>query len=292
MSLVWLALVLLVTVFIITGLNWLIRYSMRASRIPEQATPAQFGLTYKTVSILSERNKQLFAWYIPVSDHGISPAVVVLHGWGSNAEMMLPVAKPLHHAGYAVLFFDARCHGGSDNDNFASLPRFAEDLDCALVWLAQQPEVNTEKIAVLGHSLGAGAVLLAAARRKDLAAVISVAAFSHPANMMQRFLYARHVPYIPFGWYVMHYVQYTIGYRFDAIAPRNTITQILCPVLLVHGSDDTTIPVSEAYEIYAQRRSDNVQLLILPGEHDPSIELERHIDKLLVFLNQATSTVE
>ena len=286
-STVWL---LLAIVIGIAALNCLIRYSLRAPRIPEQGSPAQYGLPYQTVAIPTARNKQLFGWYIPAIDKVPAPAVVVLHGWGSNAEMMLPVAMPLNQAGYAVLLFDARCHGRSDNDNFASLPRFAEDLDSALAWLVQQPGVDAEKIAVLGHSVGAGAVLLAASRRKDLAAVISVAAFSHPANMMRRFLAARHVPYMPFGWYVIRYVQHIIGHRFDTIAPSHTITQTRCPVLLVHGSEDTTIPVSEAREIRAQRRSDTVQLLILPGEHDSSTELERHADKLLAFLNQATRT--
>jgi len=290
MSLASVAFILLAIALVIAGLNWLIRYSLRAPRIPEQGSPASRGLAYRTVSIPAARNKQLFGWYIPATDNARAPAVAVLHGWGSNAEMMLPVAAPLNQAGYAVLLFDARCHGRSDDDNFASLPRFAEDLDYALAWLAQQPGVDAAKIAVLGHSVGAGAVLLAAARRKDLAAVVSVAAFSHPANMMRRFLAARHVPYMPFGWYVIRYVQHIIGHRFDAIAPRHTITQIRCPVLLVHGSDDTIIPVSEAREIHAQRSSDAVQLLILPGEHDSSTELERHADKLLAFLNQATRT--
>ena len=290
MSLASVEFTLLAIAIVFAGLNWLIRYSLRAPRIPEQGSPALRGLAYQTVSIPGARNKQLFGWYIPAPDNARAPAVAVLHGWGSNAEMMLPVATPLNQAGYAVLLFDARCHGRSDGDNFASLPRFAEDLDCALGWLAQQPGVDAAKIAVLGHSVGAGAVLLAASRRKDLAAVISVAAFSHPANMMRRFLAARHVPYMPFGWYVMRYVQHIIGHRFDAIAPRHTITQIHCPVLLVHGSGDTVIPVSEAREIHVQRRSDAVQLLILPGEHDSSAELERHADKLLAFLNQATRT--
>ncbi|WP_413439298.1 alpha/beta hydrolase [Sulfuriferula sp. GW1] len=290
MSLALLVFTLLAIALVIAGLNWLIRHSLRAPRIPEQGSPAQRGLAYQTVSIPAVRNKQLFGWYIPAPDNARAPAVAVLHGWGSNAEMMLPVAAPLNQAGYAVLLFDARCHGRSDDDNFASLPRFAEDLDCALAWLVQQPGVDAANIAVLGHSVGAGAVLLAASRRKDIAAVISVAAFSHPASMMRRFLAARHVPYMPLGWYVMRYVQRIIGHRFDAIAPRHTITQIRCPVLLVHGSDDTIIPVSEAREIHAQRRSDAAQLLILPGEHDSSAELERHADKLLAFLNQATRT--
>ena len=38
-----------------------------------------------------------------------APAVVVMHGWGGNAALMLPLARPLHEAGYATLFVDARC---------------------------------------------------------------------------------------------------------------------------------------------------------------------------------------
>lgn len=285
MPLASVAFILLAIALVIAGLNWLIRYSLRAARIPEQDSPAQRGLAYQTVSIPGVRNKQLFGWYIPARS-GSGGAEWL----GGNAEMMLPVAAPLNQAGYAVLLLDARCHGRSDDDNFASLPRFAEDLDCALAWLVQQPGVDAANITVLGHSVGAGAVLLAASRRKDIAAVISIAPFSHPANMMRRFLAARHVPYMPLGWYVMRYVQRIIGHRFDVIAPRHTITKIRCPVLLVHGSDDTIIPVSEAREIHAQRRSDAVQLLILPGKHDSSAELERHADKLLAFLNQATRT--
>ena len=46
--------------------------------------------------------------------------------------MMLPLLAPLHLAGFSALLFDARCHDRSDEDDFTSLPRFAEDLECAL----------------------------------------------------------------------------------------------------------------------------------------------------------------
>ncbi len=266
---------------------WLIRYSLRAPRQLEQGTPAQRGLDFRQVAIPTARAKTLFGWFIPAPGGAPAPVVAVLHGWGSNAEMMLPAAVPLHQSGYAVLLFDARSHGRSDGDNFASLPRFAEDLDHALDWLKQQPEVDAARMAVLGHSVGAGAVLLAASRREDLSAVVSIAAFAHPANMMRRFMAAHRVPYVPLGWYVLRYVQQVIGYRFDAIAPSRSITRITCPVLLLHGSEDTIVPASEAETLYALRRSDAVELLILPGEHDASDELARHADKLIGFLDQA-----
>jgi dipeptidyl aminopeptidase/acylaminoacyl peptidase len=213
--------------------------------------------------------------------------VAVLHGWGGNAEMMLPLAQPLHRAGYAVLLFDSRNHGRSDSDGFSSLPRFAEDLEHALDWLAQQPDVDAARLAALGHSVGAAAALLVASRRRDLAAVASIAAFADPESMMRRFLAAHHVPYFPLGRAVLSYVQHAIGHRFSDIAPRNTIRQIHCPVLLVHGSDDVTVPVEDAMTIYAQRPGDQVRLLILSGDHDSSRETERHAGELIDFLDQA-----
>jgi dipeptidyl aminopeptidase/acylaminoacyl peptidase len=213
--------------------------------------------------------------------------VAVLHGWGGNAEMMLPLAQPLHRAGYAVLLFDSRNHGRSDSDGFSSLPRFAEDLEHALDWLAQQPDVDAARLAALGHSVGAAAALLVASRCRDLAAVASIAAFADPESMMRRFLAAHHVPYFPLGRTVLRYVQHAIGHRFSDIAPRNTIRQIRCPVLLVHGGDDTTVPVEDAMAIYARRPGDQVRLLILAGDHDSSREAERHAGELTDFLDQA-----
>jgi dipeptidyl aminopeptidase/acylaminoacyl peptidase len=265
----------------------LVRIGFRAPRIIEQGSPEQFGLAYRKVSIPTENGKRLFAWFVPPPATGPAPAVAVLHGWGGNAEMMLPLAQPLHSAGYAVLLFDSRNHGRSDSDGFSSLPRFAEDLEHVLDWLTLQPDVDATKLAALGHSVGAAATLLVASRRRDLAAVASIAAFADPESMMRRFLAARHVPYFPLGRLVLRYVQRAIGHRFSDIAPRNTIQQIRCPVLLVHGSDDATVPVEDAMAIYARRPGDQVRLLILAGDHDSAREAEHHAGELIDFLDQA-----
>jgi dipeptidyl aminopeptidase/acylaminoacyl peptidase len=282
-----LATVLLVIAALAAVFPLIVRIGFRAPRIRERGSPEQLGLAYREVSIPTENGKRLFAWFVPPPVSGPAPAVAVLHGWGGNAEMMLPLAQPLHRAGYAVLLLDSRNHGRSDSDGFSSLPRFAEDLDRALDWLALQPEVDAARMAALGHSVGAAAALLVASRRPELAAVASIAAFADPESMMRRFLAAHHVPYFPLGRLVLHYVQRAIGHRFSDIAPHNTIRQIRCPVLLVHGSDDATVPVADAMAIYARRPGEQVRLLILAGDHDTSRETERHADELIDFLDQA-----
>ncbi len=283
---------LTVLLLIVTGVgvfHLLIRNGLRAPRIREQDTPQRCGLPYIEVSIPTANGKRLFGWFIAAAGDAATPAVAMLHGWGGNAEMMLPLAAPLRDAGYAVLLFDARNHGRSEEDNFSSMPRFAEDLEHALDWLVRQPGVDAGKVVALGHSVGAAAALLAASRRRSLAAVISIASFSHPEDMMRRLLASRRVPYVPLGWYVLRYVQRIIGHRFSDIAPCNTIRKISCPVLLVHGAEDATVPVEEAEFIYANRAGDHVRLLILAGDHDSVDELDRHIDELTGFLDQATA---
>ncbi len=201
--------------------------------------------------------------------------------------MMLPMAKPLHMAGYSLLLFDARNHGGSDSDDFTSLPRFAEDLESAVEWLHRRATNGPSQVGVIGHSVGAGAALLLGARRPDLFAVVSLAAFAHPDSMMRRWLKLKGIPFWPLGAYVLNYVQYVIGYRFDDIAPRNTIRAASCPVLLAHGTEDELVPASEAEEIYANRHDDRVELMLIPGSHDDYSDMEQHIGKVIRFLDVA-----
>ena len=286
---------LLAALAVLASFNFMLRRSLRAPRIRETASLAQHGITGQEVRLSTQYGKKLFGWLLPGFENQQAPAVIVLHGWGANAEMMLPLARPLQAAGFTVLLIDARNHGSSDADTFSSMPRFAEDLDAAIDWLKTRPEVRPEKIAVIGHSVGAAAALLSASRRHDLSGVISLASFAHPANMMRRWLASKGLPYFPLGWYVLHYVQHVIGHRFDTIAPLNTLPQITCPILLVHGTDDSTVPVADAHALYACRPTERVQLRaqlrvqlrIYPGEHDATDELERHTDELIAFLHSA-----
>lgn len=267
--------------------HWAIRKGLAAPRVPHHTDPGALGLGFDTVRIATANGRMLHAWLIPAPGAAAAPAVVVVHGWGGNAALMLPLARPLHAAGYAALFVDARCHGASDGDGFASLPRFAEDAEHAFAWLAARAGVDPRRIALLGHSVGAGAALFAAARTPQVAAVVSVAAFSHPAAMMRRWLAARRIPEQPLGRYVLGYVQAAIGHRFDDIAPVASIGRILRPVLLVHGEDDAVVPIDEARQILAARGATPAELMIVAGGHESFADLEHHVGRLVAFLDRA-----
>lgn len=261
-----------------------LRISLAAPRVAIMRSLAEHGVAGETVRIPSRRGKTLVAWWLPGQGRG---TVVITHGWGANRELMLPLATPLQAGGWNVLLFDARNHGESDADTFSSMPRFAEDTEAALAWLRARPGMAGAPVALLGHSVGAAAVLLAASRRDDIGAVVSLSAFAHPDGMMRRWLAEKGLPFFPVGWYVMRYVEHVIGHRFDAIAPVTTLPRVRCPVLLVHGRDDEVIPPHDAERLHACRGETPAMLRLLPGDHDLSQHIETELPELLAFIEAA-----
>ncbi len=271
--------------------RWAVWRGFKAPRQPHPHEPAQFGLPARAVQIPTVDGKMLFAWHLAPPGAAPGPAVAVLHGWGANAGLMLPLAAPLWRAGYGLLLLDARNHGQSDGDSFSSMPRFAEDLEAGLDWLAAQPETDPARLAALGHSVGGAAALLAASRRPGrLAAVISLSAFDHPERVMRAYLRRAFIPYWPLGWLVSRYVERIIGHRFDRIAPTATIAAIRCPVLIGHGALDSLVPPDAAQAIHARRAGDWVELDLLDGTgHDEPVCYDTLGARLVTFLDRTLS---
>lgn len=90
------------------------------------------------------------------------PGVLVAHGYAGSKQLMLGYAHVLAHAGYAVMLWDFAGHGA----NATPLEGFPlqQDLDVAYATLIKQPEVDRTRLALLGHSMGSGAVMSAAIR--------------------------------------------------------------------------------------------------------------------------------
>lgn len=244
--------------------------------------PAGVGVRCRVTS-----GKSLFGWFSALPDDSVVPAVLVMHGWGANAAMMSACIAPIRAAGYSVLLLDARCHGLSDDEPFTSLPRFAQDIEAGLDWLAAQPQVDRSRLAVIGHSVGAGAALLCASRSPRLRAVVSISAFAHPQEVMRRFLADHHVPYFVIGWYVLRHVQKVIGAHFGDIAPLHSIGRVSCPVLLVHGTQDEMVPFDDARRILDAARPGVATLMAVPGRHDPSDALHEELPQIVDFLRRA-----
>jgi alpha-beta hydrolase superfamily lysophospholipase len=253
----------------------------RAPRVVEGSTPQQHGMPFIECYLKDANEKSLYAWLITAQNS--QATLVMVHGWGANAEMMLPLAQPFHHAGMDVLLYDARNHGKSDSDSFSSLPRFAEDLGTALEWVKQRNPHH--RIVVLGHSIGSAAAILTASHRDDIDLLIGLSGFAHPNLVMNRHLDRRWLPRF-LRMLIMRYIQWVIGFRFDDIAPMNRIPYVRCPVLLAHGTKDSVVPISDMRLIEANATPQRpISILeIEDAKHDSVEHFQQHAEKLIDFI--------
>jgi len=254
---------------VVVGGVWLHRV-LGAPRVAPGPDPSERGIEAVAVRLPTERGRTLFAWYCPpppTTDGRPAPALVAVHGWGGGADDLMPLAGMLQGHGWGALLIETRCHGRSDGDTFASMPRFAEDASRAVDWIKARPGIDPGRVAVMGHSVGAAAALLLGSRRADLCAVIALASFAHPEEVMRAFLARLRIPYRPFGWLINRYVERVIGHRFRDIAPLTTITRQSAPVLLMHGTADRVVSVGDMERLAAAGRKSGraVTAVAVPG---------------------------
>jgi pimeloyl-ACP methyl ester carboxylesterase len=138
-----------------------------------------FGnLNVKAVSI-PDRDHQLSGLlYRPTaaSAETLLPAVVLVHGLSGFKQMMSGIALELARHGFVSLAVDLVGHGNSEG-----VFGLAGNLDPTLGimssvrYLESQPFVKASSVALVGHSLGAGAVRATAAAHRNIAASVFIA---------------------------------------------------------------------------------------------------------------------
>ncbi len=265
----WLALAVAVAAFyqvlVLVGLA----VAWRNPRVPHEHDPGSLGIGFTEVWIPTAGGRSLYGWWIPAGEAD-APVVVLVHGWGRNVERMLPYVAMLHPAGFHLLAFDARNHGRSGADRFASLKKFSEDVRAAVAFAAARPEAR--RIGVLGLSIGGAAAIHAAAREPRIAAVVSVGAFASPADAM--------LPPARWRWLLLpgmplalRFVEWRIGASLADLAPEASIARAGAPFLLVHGADDAVVPVAHARRL-AAAGAGRAELWVISGRghSDPHLE--------------------
>jgi pimeloyl-ACP methyl ester carboxylesterase len=110
------------------------------------------------------------------------PAFIVLHGFGSNmnAGNVLKPCAMLNDLGYATLRFDMPGCGESEGEKgrLICLEQVGAVSE-AMSMLAQHPQVDPARIAVMGSSFGAAVAVYAGGVDQRIAAVISASGWGH-----------------------------------------------------------------------------------------------------------------
>ena len=128
--------------------------------------PKLGGADYENVKFETDDGLELEGWYIP-SKNGA--AVIAFPGRSGPRE----TARFLARHGYGVLLFDRRGEGDSEGDPNSLGWGGTKDLEAAVAFLRERPDVDPDRIGGIGRSVGGEMLLQFAAESDDLQAVVS-----------------------------------------------------------------------------------------------------------------------
>lgn len=170
------------------------RRMVAPARQPLWTTPSQMGMDFENVQFPAQDSVRLSGWYIPAAatNQANGGTIILAHGWlwnrlgdaaadlaadlsGTTPVELLRLAHTLHCEGYNVLMFDLRNHGESASHPPVTFGQSeSNDLLGALAYLQTRPDVDIDRVGVIGFSLGANALLYALPLTEQIRAAIAV----------------------------------------------------------------------------------------------------------------------
>jgi dipeptidyl aminopeptidase/acylaminoacyl peptidase len=244
-------------------------YNGAARGTPDAAQATQAGLRVQDISFTASDGVRLHGWLAITSPH--APTIILAHGFKGTRASMLPWARFLSAAGYNVLLFDDRGCGQSDGWGIGLGATEPNDVVGAVRYLESRSDLTNKRYGALGVSLGAGVVLLAAAREPALVAVVADSAWADERPQLDRM---SSVPVGRFSLPVLPYeptlVDALIDARLEATSPIAAIGKIAPrAVFLIHSADDqnTTTPLTGEAQLYIAAGQPKQQWIAPSGGH-------------------------
>jgi dipeptidyl aminopeptidase/acylaminoacyl peptidase len=209
---------------------------------------------------------------------GRHPLVVLAHGWTlperyTSGSMMERERRALAANGFVALQIDYRNHAGSSRERNDYVRRplgYPEDLVNAVraVRRAGLPFVDTTRVGLFGRSMGGGVVLDALAARPHLA---DAAFLYSPVSSSAVDTYRRWVRPDPALRALVEASYGTPATRprlWRQAGARTYLDRVHVPVLVAHGTADTTCPVGWSRATVAALRAGgaDARLETYPGE--------------------------
>lgn len=213
------------------------------------------------------------------------PAVVIVHGFkGFKDWGVFPVlAERLARAGFVAVAINVSGSGMDDGGNSTWPERFGHntfsgevaDIHLVVEALAagQLGVVAPSRIGLLGHSRGGGTTILETAGNSRVAALVSWAPISHVERWRGQeeewraagriiIENSRTHQEIPIFTDVLDDIE---RHRHDSLDIRAAASRITVPWLILHGTEDSAVPVEEGKALFAASGRRSTELGLITG---------------------------
>jgi dipeptidyl aminopeptidase/acylaminoacyl peptidase len=226
-----------------------------------------------------------------VASPAAAGTVILVHGFKSGRAEMLDWLEFLRPT-YSVLLFDSRGTGSSEGV-FGVGATEVRDIVGAVDLIEARKDRGSDRIAVLGISLGAGDAILAAAEDGRIRAVVADSAWADERVQLERM---SSIPIGPVAVPVLPYeaalLDALIGGRLEDARPIDVIGRIAPrPLLLIHSMDDAnaTTPPEEAERLFVNARQPKHFWRVPKGGHAGALRAypEEYRSRVLAFLREA-----
>lgn len=218
---------------------------MRPARRPVAREPDALEMAFSSWTIPGA--PPLEAWDIPGQDPA-GPVVILAHGWGANAAVVLPLARRVAGLSARIVAFDVRGHGRSDDAPKVSLRQFRDDaLRAARAVMAREErrDGSTPAIVMVGHSMGGTAAVLAAGEGAPLAGLVLVAAPCDIFGTVARYLTEKGLPGGLLVPMTRPFFRLRVGLPERDLSPARVLPELDIPVCVIQPAEDTRVPPSE-----------------------------------------------
>lgn len=223
--------------------------AVRPGKLRSNLTPRELGLLYETVSLVTEDNITLKGWFIPrQARRNLLPAspkaLILLHGYPADKGDILPALAPLADE-YNLFFFDFRSFGESGGRYTTVGAREGMDVAAGMQFLEAR---GIREVGLWGFSMGGAVALMAAPGLPAVKAVVADSSYAR-LSLMAPELYRLPLVKYPLGLLTEFWARVFLGVNVRAVSPADRARLLEIPVLIIHGTDDATIPFTHAARI-------------------------------------------
>ncbi|MDM9382429.1 alpha/beta hydrolase [Chlorogloeopsis sp. ULAP01] len=203
--------------------------------------PSSYQDTNEIIKLTSADGTKLSAIYFfnPTATN----TILYVHGNAEDLGDIKVVLEKLRNLGFSVFAYDYRGYGTSEGK--PTEKNAYQDIDTAYNYLTQQLKISPQQIIVFGRSVGGGSAV-------DLAARKPVAGLILESTFISAFRVVVPLRILP----------------FDKFANLDKIKRVNCPVLVIHGKADRTIPVAHGKTLFAAAPSPKLSLWVDGADHN------------------------